>query len=307
MDDNDKYRDDFLIACENGDFETIKRIELSGIGGDFYCPVTGENGLHKCARNRDPESSSKIAEYIQKRGMFSYFASRQTKTCDYTPLMLATHLQNEHMVRTLLIKSQLDMMTSKEMCMSDTDIYPPSSTALHIAMLSENIQIINLLLSAGASFWIANQNGDTALELAQKAKNAREIMSIFYLPTKNYAYHLIHSGTFTEKKMQFLKMFLNNGLDIDQTGSNGYTLLYTATHKAHLDCVRFLMSKGANINKRVSPSDSRYEYKKAPIHAAVSITNLDITKLLLEAKADVNLQVSTKSGPSSPSLQNTSS
>ena len=239
--------------------------------------------------------------------MISYFAFRQTITCDYTPLMLATYLQNEHMVRTLLIKSQLDMRTSKEICMSDTDIYPSGSTALHIAMLSENIQLINLLLSAGASFWIANQNGDTAVELPQKAKNAREIMSMFCLPTKNYAFHLIHSGTFTEKKMQLLKIFLDNGLDIDQTGSTGYTLLATATLMAHLDSVRFLISQGANINKCVSPSDSRDKNKMAPLHAAVCITHLDITKLLLEAQADVNLQVSTQSGPSSPSLQNTSS
>ena len=193
------------------------------------------------------------------------------------------------------------------MCLSDDTVYPPGTTALHIAILSENIQIINLLLSAGASLWIANQNGETALELAQKAKSAREIMQIFCNPTSYFASIPFRQVDFTETTIQLLKIFLDNGLDINQTGPDGVTLLFRATRIGRADCVRYLVSLGANVNIRVSPTtiDQHYQHNMTALHAAVNDTNVevapihlifhfDILKILLEAQADVNLQVFTK-------------
>ena len=63
--------------------------------------------------------------------------------------------------------------TKTEIVINETEIYVPFTTALHIAIQSENISIISKLLTAGASFWISNKTGETALELVQNAKNAR--------------------------------------------------------------------------------------------------------------------------------------
>ena len=198
-----KYRDAFLRACKNGDFKIMKTISEKCHGYvRFYCPKTGENGIHKCARNLDSVSSLTIAEYILSRWKYAAFAKHKTNsTYHYTPLILATHLQSEHLVRKLSKNIYpLNSTTSKEICMSEIEIYPPGSTALHIAILSENIQIITLLLSAGALFCKADQNGETVLELAQKAKNARRIMPLFGLPINNYAFTLVDTGQFTAKK-----------------------------------------------------------------------------------------------------------
>ena len=307
MDDYDKYRDDFLIACENGDFELMKTISEKCDGYfDFECPVTRENGLHKCARNRDAESCSNIVEYILHRWKVNIYHRKDvpsiliTKpTCDYTPLMLATHFQNEIFVRKLVNGPFIDFKTSEEMRISDTNIYPPGSTALHIAILSGNIQIINLFLSAGVSFWIANQNGETALELAQKAKNAREIMPVLCSPTKNYAFTLVNSKIFPTKKMQLLKIFIDNGFDINKRGPNGFTLLFTATLRGWKDFVRFLISQGPNVNIQLSTTKLNrhhvgYKNNVSALHAAVEILHVDIIKMLLEAHADVDLQVGTR-------------
>ena len=69
MDDYGEYRDNFLVACSNGDFEQVTNISKKCDGYvKFCCPVTRENGLHKCARNLEKqEASLQIAEYTKQR------------------------------------------------------------------------------------------------------------------------------------------------------------------------------------------------------------------------------------------------
>ena len=45
----------------------------------------------------------------------------------------------------------------------------PSISLLHRAILSENINEIKEFLNTGVPFWVSDQNGETALDFAQKA------------------------------------------------------------------------------------------------------------------------------------------
>ena len=298
MDKYDEYRDDFLASCSNGDFKKAKEISEKCDGYvAFECPVSRENGLHKCARNCGNKAAIlQIAEYILTQNpKLAWCLSKN----NCTPFIIAVHFQQESFVRVILDNARLDhkqllidFNTDSELIISDTQVYDSCTTALHIAILSENMQMIKLLLSSGASIWISNKNGDTALELAQKAKHAREMMSIFCDPKNCLAGSLISSGIDKKITVQLLNILLDNSLDVNSKDSDDFPLLHAASLKRNVDVVRLLISRGANINLR--DSHNRFSVidmnKMAAIHIAARQPNFSILQTLLEAHADVNLR-----------------
>lgn len=62
----------------------------------------------------------------------------------------------------------------------------------------------------------------------------------------------------------------------------------TLSDPAHVECVRLLLSKGADVNRRsrVSPSGIRYEL--TALHEACKSRSIEMVKLLVQAGADVN-------------------
>ena len=296
MDQNNynSFRDGFLAACQNGDYATMNDISVRCCGHvDFRCPKTGENGLHKCIRSTEQDSSLKIAQYILEK------ESTQTMSVsngNYTPLILATHFQNERMIRTLArntieIRKLMDWTTDKEIVIDDNVSYVPFSTALHIAVLSGNINIIKCLLSERASFWLADDDGETALELAQKSKHSREIMPLFCDTKDENAHDLIQRGKRDAKTIALLDIFLENGVDVNCKDEDGYSLLYIAIERCDLSTAQFLVSRGAHINAIEWPTWVRTGYDRLILHFAAKTENSDMMACLLDVGADVNLNV----------------
>ena len=203
---------------------------------------------------------------------------------------------NEDIVRTLIDNTKfktktLNWTSDKEIIISDTERYVPRSTALHVAILSENINIIKNLLSAAAKFWIANQNGDSALELASKTGNVDEIMSIFCDPFASYAHYLISHGNRDSKTIALLNIFFDNGVDVNCKNLEWVPLLYRATEIGDLLTMRFLISRGAHINvtKFHRPNTFHYDNNMGALHLTARKVNAETMACLLEAGADVNL------------------
>ena len=152
MSNFDECRDEFLDACKTGDFKKAKNISETCDGYvQFRCPDTLEKGLHKCARNSGQESI-KIVEYILKQDI-KLNSGVSRKNC--TPLTLATHFQIKAIGKALLTSKQhtlcatglfTNWTTANEIRINDTEVYPPFSTSLHIAILLGNIKIIGMLL-----------------------------------------------------------------------------------------------------------------------------------------------------------------
>ncbi|XP_011667498.1 ankyrin-1-like [Strongylocentrotus purpuratus] len=67
------------------------------------------------------------------------------------------------------------------------------------------------------------------------------------------------------------------------TRFEGLTLLYIASRYDHVDVVKFLVSKGCDVNEKS-------ECGKSPLHAACYTGNMNIVKLLVHHKANVNEQ-----------------
>ena len=86
-------------------------------------------------RDRPGGLSGKIAEYLLAQTSGSTLTEWESKG-NYTPLILAVHLENEDIVRTLIDNTKfktktLNWTNDKEIIISDTEHYVPRSTALH--------------------------------------------------------------------------------------------------------------------------------------------------------------------------------
>jgi ankyrin repeat protein len=71
---------------------------------------------------------------------------------------------------------------------------------------------------------------------------------------------------------------------INTFSDDGFTPLGLACYFGHEETARFLLLKGADVNL---PTQNGYNVY--PLHSAAAADNLDLTKLLLEAGAEVNI------------------
>lgn len=77
---------------------------------------------------------------------------------------------------------------------------------------------------------------------------------------------------------------------VDYQDDDGYTPLHRASYNGHLDCVKFLIKRGAKL-------DARTEEKWTPLHCAVKWNNVSSAECLINAGADVNAKSSGDNTP----------
>lgn len=81
-----------------------------------------------------------------------------------------------------------------------------------------------------------------------------------------------------------LKELLDDNDQLIHTFSeDGFTALGLACFFGHVEAVKYLLSKGAEVNIRSSNT-----FRVMPLHSAVANRNYEITKILLEHGAEVN-------------------
>jgi len=124
---------------------------------------------------------------------------------------------------------------------------------------------------------ISHQAG-AAPSAAQKANANAELLGLWWKPGPPYDAHRGKNVTVAQ-----LKAALDQGADVDArfSDSDGSTILMIAAYHGNLDCVKFLVSKGANVNARANGGWTPL------IHAVIS-RNLACVKFLVSKGADVN-------------------
>ena len=81
---------------------------------------------------------------------------------------------------------------------------------------------------------------------------------------------------------------LSQGANINEIGGNGYTALYAAAEKGHLDVVTLLIGKGANPNVHMGQQSCCPGW--TPLMIATAENHPTAVQALLEAGSDVNAQ-----------------
>jgi ankyrin repeat protein len=85
----------------------------------------------------------------------------------------------------------------------------------------------------------------------------------------------------TQGHLEVVRSLLNRGANVNAKDKNGCTSLMYAIEDEHTAIVRLLLNKGARANIRTQAGDT-------PLSMAVYYENLDIAKLLLDHGANVN-------------------
>ncbi|MCJ1462428.1 Ankyrin-2 [Pseudocyphellaria aurata] len=129
-----------------------------------------------------------------------------------------------------------------------------NSTALHLAVSKGHLEIVQLLLTAGANPNIENDKG-TALHLA---------VSDGYL--------------------EIVKVLLRVESDVNIQGDKNSTALHLAVERGHFEIIQLLLTAGANLN-------IQDEKKSTALHLAVSREQIAIVKLLLTLRVDLTIDL----------------
>lgn len=139
------------------------------------------------------------------------------------------------------------------------------------------LEIMDILIAAGADMNIAEFDRDTPLNIAMRYGNKNVVN---YLLGKNarrteFLHTTAEYGTTKE-----LAELLDNGMHVDEPNEYGSTPLFYAV-RTNNENTEFLISRGANINHRNSIGES-------PLHVAVQCQSLDVIRVLVANGADIN-------------------
>ncbi|XP_031728705.1 NF-kappa-B inhibitor alpha-like [Anarrhichthys ocellatus] len=131
-------------------------------------------------------------------------------------------------------------------------------TALHLAVITEQPQLVERLLKAGSDPRLADDSGNTALHIACKKGS----LACFGVITQNCQRHIASMASFPNY--------------------SGHSCLHLASINGYISLVESLVRLGADINAQEQCSG------RTSLHLAVDLQNPTLVGRLLELGADVN-------------------
>ncbi|XP_066139180.1 putative ankyrin repeat protein RF_0580 [Euwallacea fornicatus] len=185
---------------------------------------------------------------------------------------------------TDLCERSVNIINVKEI---DTD-----NTALHIAVLRNDSEMVNMLLTRGARHLLNNKNL-APLHLAAKKGYPSVLISL--LDNNNIDknvkggkrdYTPLHYAAFTDNAL-IISSLVEHGADLNVRSSDGFTPLHCACHKNNMDSVQRLLlhKKRLDINARGTMGS-----RDTALHGAVKKGHLNIIKILIKNGADTSIK-----------------
>ena len=177
---------------------------------------------------------------------------------------------------------------------------PNGVKLLHIAALANLVDLIEPLLLSGGHVADRDDDGNTALHMAARYGHLTAIEKLVELEAD---YEMINKSMTSARgyvwkggrtplveaadrgHIECVKWLLNKGASVENLNGGGGGALQLASFQCNRPLVRILLRAGANVNAQGGGGS----YHNA-LQAAVFRENLDIARLLLESGADVNTQ-----------------
>ena len=139
-----------------------------------------------------------------------------------------------------------------------------NSTPLIYASESGHLEIVKYLVERGADLTLTDNNGNTALDRA-RANNKPAVVEYLSSFFKNNLYASVQKGD-----LNGVKLALENGANINQrSGDYNSTPLMEASYYGHLEVVKFLVEKGADITAADDDGDTVFFYAQWGEHYPV--------------------------------------
>jgi ankyrin repeat protein len=177
----------------------------------------------------------------------------------------------------------------------EDDPHVDGVTALHVAAQGGYVEMVKLLLEAGADVAHKDDSERTPLVLAVQG-NFGDVANILvaggsdpntpYVDADGESHNLLFDAIMVENE-EFALLLIEKGADIYQTDEKQVSTLLQASHRGLTEVVKALLVKHATSGKTGLVDDAS-EDGITPLIAASSEGNAESIKLLLEAKVDVN-------------------
>lgn len=198
------------------------------------------------------------------------------------PLMFAAHNGNEGIISLLLMLGADINHTNKD-----------GVTPLLYAVHANHADAVEFLLDAGAKPNIANKKGVTPLALAAQEGYER-IVKLLIAADAN-----VNTGNITgdtplllasqNGHTEIARSLLAAGADINRVNEEGTAPIVVAAERGHADIIALLMpSRAASAGRKGPPSTP---FLSAALMAASLNGHSDVVRLLLNAGADINVQL----------------
>ena len=293
------------IAIENKNLDLLKllfnhKAKVDTWGG------WGEYPLHSAVRTQDLS----IITFLLDKGADPNVTNTKKK---YTPVHLAARRGNIEILQLLLDKGgnpnaldneqnsplhdasnveivEILLKNKAEISARNKD----GDTPLHVAARKEDLKVIQLLKSNGASLFMTNNKEETPLAVAiytaakdqyDKSTNM-DMLNILLDEKTKLSYNLVSQAIYScaaRNNNQLLEFILSKTSDFSGLKGRGVAALCIAIENKNLAGAEILIKHGVDLNARSQRFDGG-----TPLHLAVSKHNIDAIKLLLEHGAQIN-------------------
>ncbi|WCR58321.1 ankyrin repeat domain-containing protein [Wolbachia endosymbiont of Ctenocephalides felis wCfeJ] len=154
-------------------------------------------------------------------------------------------------------------------------------TALHYAIEAGNPEVVKFLTEKGANIDAKDNHGKTPSNIA-KEKGLTEIVDILAsTERKSPTYTSLHDAA-REGDLGAIKYLVSKGANINDKDRSGWVPLHRASQEGELEAVQYLVDKGANLN--IADIHNRM----TPLHLAAYNGRLEVVQYLVDKGADLN-------------------
>lgn len=129
----------------------------------------------------------------------------------------------------------------------------PGQCVMHLAIKSNNIELVKLLIKEGADINACEEHGITPLMLAVKFKYQKIFDLLIHAGVDvngrgKYRGTALHHAAKSKQNINFLKILIDSGAEVNVTSEDGKTPLHHAALTADVNIVKQLMDAGASLN-----------------------------------------------------------